>query len=76
MLAGPFAGGEHDLTEPALHIVDRVDLVAVTGPASQFLHCQVQGDDWKHPHVLRGSLDLIRILEETKFESAGRAMLT
>jgi hypothetical protein len=48
----------------------------VTGPASHFLHCQLQGDVWKHPRVLRDSLDLIRILEERQFESAGRAMLT
>jgi hypothetical protein len=48
----------------------------VTGSASHFLHCQLQGDVWKHPHVLRDSLDLIRILEERRFESAGRAMLT
>ena len=48
----------------------------VTGPASHFLHCQLQGGVWKHPHVLRDSLDLIRILEERRLESAGRAMLT
>jgi hypothetical protein len=48
----------------------------VTGPASHFLHCQLQGDVWKHPHVLRDSFDLIRILEERTFKSAGRAMLT
>jgi hypothetical protein len=48
----------------------------VTGPASHFLHSQLQGDVWKHPHVLRDSLDLIRILEERRFETTGRVMLT
>ena len=45
----------------------------VTGPASQFLHCQLQTDVWKHQHVLRDSLDLIRILEQKRFESHGEA---
>jgi hypothetical protein len=31
----------------------------VTGPASHFLHSQLQEDVLKHPHVLRDSLDLI-----------------
>jgi hypothetical protein len=48
----------------------------VTGPASHFLHSQLQGDVWKHPHVLRDSLDLIRILEGRQFETTGRVMLT
>jgi hypothetical protein len=48
----------------------------VTGPASQFLHCQLQTDVWKHQHVLRDSLDLIRILEQKRFESHGEAILT
>lgn len=48
----------------------------VTGPASQFLHCQLQAEVWKHPHVLRDSLDLIRIFEERRFESHGRVILT
>ena len=48
----------------------------VTGPASQFLNCQLQPDVWKHPHVLRDSLDLIRIFEEKRFESQGRVILT
>ncbi len=48
----------------------------VTGPASHFLHSQLQGDVWKHPHVLRDSLDLIRILEERRLETTGRVVLT
>ena len=48
----------------------------MTGPASQFLHCQLQTEVWKHQHVLRDSLDLIRILERKRFESHGEATLT
>ena len=47
----------------------------VTGPASHFLHCQLQAEVWKHPHVLKDSLDLIRILEKLKIDGA-RAILT
>ncbi len=47
----------------------------VTGQATHFLHCQLQGDVRKHPHILRDSLDLIRILEDRQLKSAGRAML-
>ena len=32
----------------------------VTGPASHFLHSQLKEAIWKHPHVLKDSLDLIR----------------
>jgi hypothetical protein len=47
----------------------------VTGPASQFLHCQLQTGVWKHQHVFRGSLDLIRILDQKRFESHGEALI-
>lgn len=48
----------------------------VTGPASQFLHYQLQTEVWKHHHVLRDSLDLIRVLEQRRFESQGEVILT
>jgi hypothetical protein len=35
----------------------------ITGPASHFLHCQLQREVWKHKNVLKDSLDLIRIFE-------------
>jgi hypothetical protein len=35
----------------------------VTAPASHFLHSQLKEDVWRHPHVLRDSLDLVRIVE-------------
>ena len=47
----------------------------VTGPASHFLHCQLQEEVWKHPYVLKDSLDLIRILEKLEINGS-RAMLT
>ena len=37
----------------------------VTGSASHFLHCQLQTEVWKHPLVLRDSLDLIRTIDGT-----------
>ena len=36
----------------------------VTGPASHFLHCQLKEAVWKHPFVLKDSLELIRITEK------------
>ena len=47
-----------------------------TGPASHFLHCQLQEEVWKHPHVLRDSLDLIRTLEGLSFDSGEGVLLT
>jgi hypothetical protein len=40
----------------------------VTGPASHFLHCQLKEAVWKHPHVLKDSLELIRIVRELQCE--------
>ena len=34
----------------------------VTVPASQFLHPQLKEAVWKHPHVLKDSLELIWIV--------------
>ena len=48
----------------------------VTGPASHFLHSQLKEAVWSHPHVLRDSLDLIRILEGLHFEADEQIMLT
>lgn len=48
----------------------------VTGPASHFLHCQLQDAVWRHQHVLKDSLDLIRIVEGLRFESAEQVVLT
>ena len=47
----------------------------VTGPASHFLHSQLKEDVWRHPHVLKDSLDLIRIVEGLRF-ATGQIMLT
>jgi hypothetical protein len=47
-----------------------------TGPASHFLHCQLKEEVWKHPHVLRDSLDLIRTLEGLSFDSGEGVILT
>ena len=47
-----------------------------TGPASHFLHCQLQEEVWKHPHVLCDSLDLIRTLEGLIFDSGEGVLLT
>ena len=38
----------------------------VTGPASHFLHSQLKEAVWKHPHVLKDSLELIRIVRGLK----------
>lgn len=48
----------------------------VTGPASHFLHSQLKEAVWRHPHVLRDSLDLIRILEGLHFHADEQIMLT
>ena len=47
-----------------------------TGSASHFLHCQLQEEVWKHPHVLRDSLDLIRTLEGLSFDPGEGVLLT
>ena len=51
-------------------------LVYVTGPASHFLHCQLQEEVWRHPHVLKDSLDLIRIIEAMRIDAVGQIRLT
>jgi hypothetical protein len=48
----------------------------VTGPASHFQHSQLKEAVWRHPHVLRDSLDLIRIVEGLRFDAAEQIMLT
>ena len=48
----------------------------ITGPASHFLHCQLKEAVWKHPFVLKDSLDLIRILETWRFDADEQIMLT
>jgi hypothetical protein len=48
----------------------------VTGPASHFLHCQLKEAVWKHPHVLKDSLELIRIVRELQFDANEQIMLT
>jgi hypothetical protein len=48
----------------------------VTGSASHFLHTQLKEAVWRHPHVLRDSLDLIRIVEGLRFDAAEQIMLT
>ena len=48
----------------------------VTGPASHFLHCQLQEEVWRHPHVLKDSLDLIRIIEAMRIDAVGQIRLT
>jgi hypothetical protein len=48
----------------------------VTGPTSHFLHSQLKEAVWRHPHVLRDSLDLIRILEGLHFNTDEQVMLT
>ncbi len=42
----------------------------VTAPASHFLHSQLKEDVWRHPHVLKDSLDLIRIVGGLRFATA------
>ena len=48
----------------------------VTGPASHFLHCQLQKEVWKHSNVLKDSLDLIRELETASFSAVSEPRLT
>jgi hypothetical protein len=48
----------------------------VTGPASHFLHSQLKGAVWRHPHVLRDSLDLVRMVEGIRFDADEQIMLT
>ena len=48
----------------------------VTGPASHFLHAQLKEAVWKHPHVLKDSLTLIRTLEGLNFEPSEQIRLT
>ena len=48
----------------------------VTGPASHFLHSQLKEAVWKHPHVLKDSLTLIRILEGLNIEPSEQLKLT
>ena len=48
----------------------------VTGPASHFLHSQLKGAVWKHPHVLKDSLELIRTVRGLSFDGAEQIMLT
>ena len=48
----------------------------VTGPASHFLHSQLKEAVWKHPHVLKDSLELIRIVGGLCFNAAEQIMLT
>ena len=48
----------------------------VTDPASHFLHSQMKEAVWKHPHVLKDSLMLIRILEGLNFDPGELIRLT
>jgi len=48
----------------------------VTNPASHFLHSQLKEAVWRHPHVLKDSLELIRTIEGLNFESSEHIMLT
>lgn len=48
----------------------------ITNPASHFLHSQLKEAVWKHSHVLRDSLELIRTIEGLNFESSEHIMLT
>jgi len=48
----------------------------VTGPASHFLHSQLKEAVWKHPHVLKDSLELIRIVGGLRFDADEQIMLT
>ena len=41
----------------------------VTGPASHFLHCQLQKEVWKHSNVLEDSLDLMILISELETAS-------
>ncbi len=48
----------------------------MTGPASHFLHSQLTGAVWRHPQVLRDSLDLVRIVEGLRFDADEQIILT
>ena len=48
----------------------------VTGPASHFFHSQLKEAVWKHQHVLKDSLTLIRILKGLNFEPGEPTRLT
>ena len=48
----------------------------VTGPASHFIHSQLKEAVWKHPYVLKDSLELIRIVEGMSFGACEHIMLT
>ena len=48
----------------------------ITGPASHFLHSQLKGAVWKHPFVLKDTLELIRIAETWRFKVDEQIMLT
>lgn len=48
----------------------------VTGPASHFLHSQLKEAVWKHPRVLKDSMELIRIVRGLRFDVAEQIMLT
>jgi hypothetical protein len=47
----------------------------VISTASNFLHCQLKEAVWKHPHILKNSLDLILIVEMLLFDAAEQIML-
>ena len=48
----------------------------VTGPASHFLHSQLKEAVWKHPHVLKDSMELIRTIRGLRFDADEQIMLT
>jgi hypothetical protein len=48
----------------------------VTGPASHFLHSQLKEAVWKHPHVLKDSMELIRTVRGLRFNADEQIMLT
>ena len=48
----------------------------VTGPASHFLHSQLKEAVWKHPHVLKDSLELIWTIRGLRFNADEQIMLT
>jgi len=48
----------------------------VTGPASHFLHSQLKEAVWKHPHVLKDSMELIRTIRGLRFNADEQIMLT
>ena len=48
----------------------------VTGPASHFLHSQLKEAVWKHQHVLKDSLELIRIVEGLSIGPREQIMLS